>query len=143
MPGLGNTRCAEYGGLVLAEKLGVIYGAMVMHLAPRAIDLREDARGANGQGQIEALDAEVTALAANRIEHFGRLMDGVVPELDVDLCRTREEALVDRTDRVPAALDATEWVVHGNVLGRGPVRCHKRHIPAVEGTVELNESQIG
>jgi hypothetical protein len=58
-PRLGYSRLgAEYGNLVLGEELRVLDGTMVVHLTPLSIELREDAGGAKGQGEIGALGAE-------------------------------------------------------------------------------------
>ncbi len=64
-------------------------------------------------------------------------------KLDLHARRAGEDALIHRTDLRPAALDAAERIIHGDVWGILPVLGHQSQIAAIEGTVELHQRLLG
>ena len=126
-------------GLIAVEERGVVDGAVMMDLAPVMAKETEDARGAEGEFEDGGGALKAAELAADNVEGFSTEVKGIVVELDGDLGLAGEESLVDAADFWPAALDAAEGIVHGDVVGRRPVLAHEDEIAGVESAIELRE----
>ena len=125
------------GELVTVEEGGVVDGAVVVDLAPAGVEEAEDASGAEGEVESSGNANEAAAFAANGVEEITREVEGVMVKLDGDGGGAREEAFVNTADFGPAALDAAERIVHGDVVGRAPVFAHEDDVAGVEGAIEL------
>src|SRR5262245_48407498 len=108
-----RTPASAHGLLIGREQLRVLDRAVMVHLAPVASGVAaEEAAGADGEIEGLALALEAAALASDGPEHTARDVQRVVAELDVDPGGTCEDALIDRADSRPAALDAAQRIVH-------------------------------
>jgi len=125
--------------LIAVEKSGIVNGAVMMDLAPVMVEKTEDARGTEGEFEDGRGTLKAAALAADDIEDFSTEVKGIVVELNGEASLASEEPFVDAADFRPAALDAAEGVVHGDVVGRGPVLAHEDKVAGVEGAIELRE----
>src|SRR5215212_5201919 len=112
-----------------------------MNLPPLALRVAaEDAAGADSQ--LEGLAdgcGELPSLAADRDETVGGLHDAVVPELDLDTVGSREQLLVHRSYRRPAAADPAERIVHHRNVTCFPILGCEVEVAVVEGAVELRQ----
>ena len=88
----------------------------MVDLLPTAVDIPEYPAGANGQRYFFSIQAEVASFSAYSIKHLGRFVDGVIKILDVNLSRTVKDMPVNRLNLSPAALNATQRIVHRNVI---------------------------
>lgn len=126
-------------GLIAVEESGIVDGAVVMDLAPVMVEKTEDARGAEGEFEDGGGTLKAATLAADGVEGFSAEMKGIAVELDGDAGLAGEESFVDAADFRPAALDAAEGIVHGDVVGRRPVLAHEYEVSGVKGAIKLRE----
>jgi hypothetical protein len=126
--------------LVAIEKGGVVNGAVMMDLAPAVIEQAEDARGAESEIEDGCGAFETAPFLADGVENFSRNVKRIIVKLDGDVGWAREKALVNTANLRPATLDAAERVVHGTLVGWGPILAHEDEVAGVKGTIKLSES---
>ena len=127
-------------GLAAIEESGVVGGTVVVDLAPVLIEEAEDAGGAEGQVECGGSGFEAAAFTADGVENFSRDVQRIMMEFNGNASAAGEEAFVNAADFGPATLDATDGIVHGNVVERGPILAHEDDVSGVKGTIELSES---
>jgi len=110
-----------------------------MDLTPLVADETEDARGADGENKTGGGAFVDTAFAAHGVEDVSCNMQSVTIERGGDVSGAGKEALIDAADFGPAALDATQRIIHGDVVGGTPIFLHERDVAVVEGAIELSE----
>jgi hypothetical protein len=130
-------------GLVAIEESGVVDGTVVVDLAPVVIEEAENARGAEGQVECGGSGFEAAAFTADGVENLSRDVQRIMVEFNSNASGAGEETFVNATDFGPATLDATNGIVHGNVVERGPILAHEDDVAGVKGTIELSESVTG
>src|SRR3989344_7835740 len=110
-----------------------------MHLLPAAVQLAENAAGANREIETPAVALEITALPAHGVKESLGFVQRVIMEFDVDLCRPVEYPLIDSADFFPTATQTAKGIGHGDLLRPRPVTAHGAEVAGVEGAVKAYE----
>jgi hypothetical protein len=83
---------------------------------------------------------EAPALASDGVENVATDVERIIVEFDSNTGGAGEESVVDTTDFRPAAFQAAERRVDGDVLGGRPVVAHEDDVSSVESSIKLYES---
>ena len=126
-------------GLVAIEEGGVVAGTVVVDLAPVVVEEAEDARGAKREIESGGGGFEVGAFVAHGVKSFAGNVERIIVELGGDTRGTEKKFFVDATDFGPAPFGAAEGIVHGDVVGGGPVLAHEDDVSGVKGAIKLRE----
>jgi len=127
------------GGLVAVEQSGIFHGTVMVHLAPMVIEKAVNPRGAKRQIQSAGLGLQTATFPAHRVKNLSRHVQGVIMEFDREARRSIEQPLVHAANFGPAALDAADRIVHGDVVEGRPILPHEHDVAGVKCAIKLRE----